>query len=54
MAESTDHATAKRSSMKRRHFQMVKNASHEKWPFVTIDKKGDTCVNSEVCSSVVK
>ena len=33
---------------------MFKKASHEKWPCVNIDEKGDTCVNSKVCSTVVK
>ena len=33
---------------------MFKKAYHEKLPFVTIDKKGDTCINSEVNSTVVK
>ena len=54
MAESIDGAPAKPSPVKRRHFQTFKKASHEKWPFITIDEKGDTCVNSEVCSTVVK
>ena len=54
MAESIDHAPAKPSPVKRRHFQMFKKAFHEKWPSVTVDKKGDTCVNSEVPSAVVQ
>ena len=33
---------------------MFKKASHEKWPFVTVDEKDDTCLNSEVRSAVVK
>ena len=33
---------------------MFKKASHEKWPFVTVDEKGDTCVNSEVRCAAVK
>ena len=33
---------------------MFKKAFHEKWPSVTVDKKGDTCVNSEVPSAVVQ
>ena len=33
---------------------MFKKASHEKWPFVTIDMKGYTYVNSKVGSTVVK
>ena len=54
MAESIDRASAKQSPAKRRRFQTFKKAIHEKWPLVTIDEKGDTYVNSEVCSSVVK
>ena len=54
MAESIDHAPAKPSPAKRRHFQTFKKVHHEKWPFVTIDEKGDTCVNSEVHSTVLK
>ena len=54
MAESIDQAPAKLSSVKRRRFQTFKKASHEKWPLVTIGEKGDTCVNSEVRSTVVK
>ena len=33
---------------------MFQKAPHKKWPFVTIDQKGDTCRNSEVRSTVVK
>ena len=33
---------------------MFKKASRKKWPFVTSDEKGDTCVNFEVPSTVVK
>ena len=33
---------------------MFKKAFREKWPFVTVDEKGDTCTNSEVPSAVVK
>ena len=29
---------------------MFMKASRERWPFITIDKKGDICVNSEICS----
>ena len=54
MAESFDHAPAKPSPAKRRQFQTFKKASHEKWPFTTVDEKGDTCVNSEVPSAVVQ
>ena len=32
---------------------MFKKVYHEKWPLVTIDKKGDTCMNSEASSTVV-
>ena len=44
MVESIDHAPAKLSPAKRRCFQTFKKASHEKWPFVIIDEKGDTCM----------
>ena len=54
MDESIDRAPAKPSPAKRRRFQMFKKAYHEKWPFVSVDEEGDTCVNSEVRSSVVK
>ena len=54
MAESIDHAPAKPSPAKRRCFQTFKKVHHEKWPFAMVDEKGDTCVNSEVCSSVIK
>ena len=54
MAESIDRAPAKLSPAKRTHFQTFKKAYHEKWPFITTDEKGDTCMNSEVRSSVVK
>ena len=54
MAESIDCAPAKPSPAKRRRFQMVKKAYHEKRPFVIVDEEGDTCVNSEVRSTVVK
>ena len=54
MAESIDHAPAKPSPAKRRQFQTFKKASHEKWPFVTVDKIGDTFVNFEVPSAVVQ
>ena len=54
LAESIDHTPIKRSPVKRRRFQTFKKASHEKWPFVTVDEKGDTCENSEVHSIVVK
>ena len=54
MAESIDHAPAKPSPAKRRRFQTFKKAHHEKWPFVTIDEEDETCVNSEVRSTVVK
>ena len=47
MAESIDRTPAKPSPGKRTHFQTFKKASHERWPFVNTDEKGDTCVNSE-------
>ena len=53
MAESIDCAPAKPSAAKRRRVQTFKKAYHEKWPFLTIDEKGVTCVNSEVHSTVV-
>ena len=33
---------------------MFKKVHHEKWSLATTDEKGDTCVNSEVRSSVMK
>ena len=48
MAESIDRASAKQSPAKRRRFQTFKIAYHEKWPLITIDKKVDNYVNSEV------
>ena len=54
MDESIDRAPAKPSPAKRRRFPTFKKAYHEKWPLVTVDQKGDICVNSEVRSSVVK
>ena len=54
MAESVDRAPGKPSPAKRRRFQMFKKAYPEKWPFVTVNKEGDACMNSEVCSTVVK
>ena len=54
MAESIDHAPANLSALKRRHFQMFKKVYHEKWLFVIVDEEGDTSVNSEVRSTVVK
>ena len=33
---------------------MFKKVHHEKWSIATVDEKGDTCMNSEVRSSVVK
>ena len=54
MAESFNRAPAKPSLAKRRRFQTLKKGHHEKWSIATVDEKGDTCVNSEVHSSVVK
>ena len=54
MAKSIDCTPGKPSPEKRRRFQAFKKTYHEKWPFVTIDEEGDTCVNSEVHSTVVK
>ena len=47
-------SSTKPSLVKRRRFQMFKKAYHEKWPCITVDEKSYTCVNSEVCSTVVK
>ena len=46
MAKSIHLAPAKLSPVKRRCFQMFKKAYYEKWPFITFDKKGDTCMSS--------
>ena len=54
MAESIDCAPAKPSPAKRKHIQTFDKVHCEKWSFATNDEKGDTCVNSEVCSTVVK
>ena len=54
MAESIDCASVKLSPEKMRHFQSFRKANSEKCPFVTVDKKDDTFVNSEVCRTVVK
>ena len=54
MAESIDHAPAKLFPAKKRCFQTFKKAYHEKWPFITVNKEGDACMNPEVCSTVVK
>ena len=54
MAESVDHAPANPSSAKRSCFQTFKKAYLEKWLFLIIEEKGDTCVDSEVHCSVVK
>ena len=54
VAESIDRAPAKPFPVKRRRFQTFKKVHHEKWSLATIDEKGDTRVNSEVHSSVVK
>ena len=53
MAKSIDCTPVKPTPAKRRRFQTFKKAYHEKWPFITVDEEGDTCVNSEVHSSVV-
>ena len=41
------------SPAKKRCFQMFSKAYHEKWPFVAIDEKDDTWVNSEVHSQLL-
>ena len=53
MAQSIDCAPVKPSPVKRGRFQTFEEAHHEKWPFVTIDEKGDTCENFEVRSTVM-
>ena len=53
-AESVDHAPAKPSPSKVRCIQTFKTEDYEKWPLVTVDEKGDTGMNSEVGSTVVK
>ena len=53
MAESSDSAPVKPSPAKRR-FRMFKKVHHGKWSLATTDKKGETCVNTEIWSSVVK
>ena len=54
MSKSFDDEPGKPSTAKRRRFQTFKKVHHEKWFLATTDKKGDTCVNSEVHSSVMK
>ena len=48
MAECIDHAHAKPSPVQRRHIQTFKKTSHEKWPFVTVDEKGNARVKFPV------
>ena len=54
MAKCIDRAPAKPSSARRRCVQIFNKMYHQKWPFIFIDGKGDTFVNTEVCSTVVK
>ena len=56
MAGSTDYAAGKSFPVKKRKrcVEMFKKEHHEKWPFITIDKKGDTYIYFEVWSIVVK
>ena len=54
VAEPIDRTRAKRCLERSRSFQTFKKAYHEKWPLVTVDEKGDTGMNSEVGSTVVK
>ena len=42
MAKPIECSPAKPTLVKRRRFQTLKKASHEKWPFVMVDEKGDT------------
>ena len=54
VADSIDRTPAKLSPAKRRRIQMFKKKhTMRSGLFVTIDEKGDTCVNSEVHSTVV-
>ena len=53
MAKSVDCALAKPSPAKRRQVQTLTKAYHKEWPFTNVDKKGDTCVNSEIHSTFV-
>ena len=53
IAESIDRAPANQSPVKRRRFQTFEKVYHE-YTMVTIDEKGDTCMDSEVRSTVVK
>ena len=48
MAGSKDCAPGKQSPVKKKTFANVTKGFHEKWPFVTVDVKGDTCVDSEI------
>ena len=45
MAGSPDGTPAKPSPVKKRRFQMFRKEDREKCPFVTVDEKGDICVN---------
>ena len=54
MSESIDRAPTKPSPAKMRCFQTFKKAYYKKCPFITVDEKGDTGVNPEVCSTVMK
>ena len=58
-AGSADCTSAKLSPAKKRHFQTFKKEYHVKWPafiiVMIVDEKGcNTCMNSEVCSTVLK
>ena len=54
MAGSADCAPAKPSPAKKRWFQKFMKEYLEKWSFITVDEKGDTCMNSEVRTAVLK
>ena len=54
MAWHIDPAPAKLFPVKKRHCQTFKKEYHEECSLVTANKKGDACMNSEVCSTVGK
>ena len=54
MVRPTDCAPAKVFPVKKRDFWKFKKEHLETWPFIAIDQKDDACVNSQVCSTVVK
>ena len=54
MVRPTDCAPAKVFPVKKRDFLKFKKEHLETWPFIAVDQKDDACVNSQVCSTVVK